>query len=84
MDKRNSMGNPKNGALVSLEVIAKPHRTAAPGLSPSSAMLMQFVDLQEVTPKPASAGRSFAPPASCKTVGFATGSLASGQTADIF
>jgi DUF4097 and DUF4098 domain-containing protein YvlB len=35
---------------------------------------MQFVDLQDVTPKPATVGRSFAPPASCKTGGFATGS----------
>jgi hypothetical protein len=38
---------------------------------------MHFVDLQEVTPKPASVGRSLAPPASCKTGGFATGSVVS-------
>jgi hypothetical protein len=41
-------------ATGSSEVIAKPHRTTTPDLSPSSAMLMQFIDLQEVTPKPLS------------------------------
>jgi hypothetical protein len=121
---------------VSFEVIAKPHRTAAPDLSrypplalrihetgtsgalvsqskcsllgilvcscsssPSSAMLSYFVDSRNVTPKPfkpvkcglsskaalaalvprrtslSSVGRSFTPPTSCKTRGFATGSF---------